>query len=1085
VPAGSPARLCPHCLLGLGSLAKVGLAAPEPVGAAEQTGARIGRYKLIEVIGEGGFGTVWLAEQEEPVRRKVALKIIKPGMDTREVVARFEAERQALALMDHPNIARVFDGGATENGRPYFVMELVRGVRLTEYCDLRRASTEERLRLLIQVCEAVQHAHQKGVIHRDLKPSNVLVMEQDGRAIPKVIDFGIAKATELELTGKTLLTRFNQLVGTPAYMSPEQAGLGALDIDTRSDIYSLGVLLYELLTGQTPFSDEELRKAGLDQVLRIIREKEPAKPSTQLSMLTAQDLHIVAQHRGAEPERLNRRVKGELDWIVMKCLEKDRARRYETANGLARDLERHLNHEAIVAAPPGFAYQLAKFSSRYRVVLVTAGAFALLLLAGTGVSLWQAVRANRFAARETVARNEAMTNWVNSQRSLYNSRLTQARTQLAAKAMGQHHDVLATLKAAATLDPNMEVRSEAVAALVKPDFRLLTNWPMYVPVSGTFVGFAPSLQSYVGARAAREGASELREAETGSLLASLPHRTRGATNLKLTRSLFSPDGRYFAAFFQGSAADVWSVDGPRKVMQLGASEEFGNFDFTPDASQFVGYSTNDGLCVWTLADGSRRQILPPKNVPRAIRLNPEGNRLAVVGRTTLKLLDFPEGQTVWSAPVAGLKPWVAWHPQGRSLAVANIYLHEILLYDALKPTVLGRMIGPTEVRAFEFHPNGQWLLSQGAGSLRLWDLRSAQELLHVYNGADTALQFSKDGTRFVAGRGPNDIGIYELTLPRGFREFRSTAAVAFRVHTMDISSSGRFLLTACNAGLRIWDIQSGCEVAVLDRPAFNGSYRVFFGPNDMSIIYSRKDEGTFRRQFTWRDAVEGQPAVATLGPEERTEVPQNTFLCSVGPDRRTWLSRDSSQGGAMVMPDGRMENSRTVCRASERMLIELSPDGQWSAAVCNDDRRYLEVWDAKKLTVATNMGDLYTIRAVFSPDSRWLISASESGYDFWETGTWQHRYFCAAPGMPFASMSFTSDSRLVALLHAEDILLVSLPDGRELLRFKPPLQILPSAVQIAYDGSRVWALGLGQRVFEWNLITLRKELGAMGLDWQN
>src|SRR5262245_7059137 len=309
----------------------------------EKPGERIGRYKLLEQIGEGGFGTVWMAEQEEPVRRRVALKIIKLGMDTREVVARFEAERQALALMDHPSIARVFDGGATESGRPYFVMELVRGIPITKFCDEHRLSPTERLELFMQVCQAVQHAHQKGVIHRDLKPSNILVMELDGKAVPKVIDFGVARATGQRLTEKTLFTRFGQLVGTPAYMSPEQAGLGGLDVDTRSDVYSLGVILYELLTGRPPFDNKKLLEAGYEAILKTIREVEPPKPSTKLSTLSREELVATAQVRNAEPAKLNGLVRGELDWIVMKALEKDRARRYETANGFAMDLQRFLN----------------------------------------------------------------------------------------------------------------------------------------------------------------------------------------------------------------------------------------------------------------------------------------------------------------------------------------------------------------------------------------------------------------------------------------------------------------------------------------------------------------------------------------------------------------------------------------------------------------------------------------------------------------------------------------------------------------------------------------------------------------------
>src|SRR5258706_10002216 len=309
--------------------------------AGEKPGDRIGRYKLLQRIGEGGCGVVYMAEQEEPVRRRVALKIIKPGMDTNNVMARFEAERQALALMDHPNIAKVLDAGATESGRPYFVMELVRGVKITDYCDQNSLTTAARLGLFVEVCRAIQHAHQKGIIHRDIKPSNILVTtNQEGTAVPKVIDFGIAKATTNQrLTDKTLFTAFEMLIGTPAYMSPEQAELSAVDVDTRTDIYSLGVLLYELLTGSTPFDGGALLKAGLDEIRRVIREKEPVRPSTRLSTMAAPDLTAAAEHRRSAPPALIRSVQGDLDWIVMKALEKDRTRRYETANDLALDVQ--------------------------------------------------------------------------------------------------------------------------------------------------------------------------------------------------------------------------------------------------------------------------------------------------------------------------------------------------------------------------------------------------------------------------------------------------------------------------------------------------------------------------------------------------------------------------------------------------------------------------------------------------------------------------------------------------------------------------------------------------------------------------
>jgi serine/threonine protein kinase/formylglycine-generating enzyme required for sulfatase activity/dienelactone hydrolase len=395
LPSGTSAGQCPRCILQFVAAPQAGDDAADDLQAAsEGPGAAIGAYRLLEKIGEGGMAVVYRAEQGEPLRRRVALKIVKLGMDTRQFVARFNAERQALAIMDHPNIARVFDAGATEAGRPYFVMELVRGIPITEYCDRHKLGMRERLELFICLCQAIRHAHEKGIVHRDIKPSNVLVMTQDGKPVPKIIDFGVAKTLHPRLTEGTRVTEQGQFLGTPEYMSPEQAEFGGPDVDARTDIYSLGVLLYELLTGCTPFDPRDLRGRGYAQMQRIICDREPVKPSTKLTVL-GEKVADIAGRRSITADQLRRSVRGDLDWIVMKCLEKDRGRRYETAESLATDIERHLNNEPVTAAAPTRIYRTGKYVRRHRRALAVTGAFALVLILATTFGVWQARRAGQ------------------------------------------------------------------------------------------------------------------------------------------------------------------------------------------------------------------------------------------------------------------------------------------------------------------------------------------------------------------------------------------------------------------------------------------------------------------------------------------------------------------------------------------------------------------------------------------------------------------------------------------------------------------------------------------------------------------
>ena len=428
----------------------------------------IGHYRLAQRLGEGGCGVVYLAEQESPIRRKVALKIIRLGMDTESVIARFETERQVLALMDHPNIAHVLDAGATDTGRPFFVMELVQGVKITSFCDENNLDTRQRLNLFIQICHAVQHAHQKGIIHRDIKPSNILVTMHDGIPVPKVIDFGIAKATEGRLIDNTFHTSASQFIGTPAYMSPEQADNSMLDVDTRSDIYSLGVLLYELLTGRTPFDSKKLLESGVDEMRRTLREREPQPPSTVLTTMGNTELSRVAVQHHAEPPRLVSSVRGDLDWIVMKALEKDRGRRYETANGLAMDVQRYLNNEPIMARPPSNFYKFQKLVRRNKITFLAITAVTLALLTGFGVSTWLYFQEHEARQRAVLAEQQQIRLRVEADdlrvQAERRQKLTQATVFLSRDKTNEADQLIADIPAP---EPNLEY-----AVL----FRTLGDW---------------------------------------------------------------------------------------------------------------------------------------------------------------------------------------------------------------------------------------------------------------------------------------------------------------------------------------------------------------------------------------------------------------------------------------------------------------------------------------------------------------------------------------------------------------------------------------------------------------------------------
>jgi WD40 repeat protein/tRNA A-37 threonylcarbamoyl transferase component Bud32 len=742
----------------------------------EAPGTVIGRYKLLEKLGEGGFGAVWAAEQKRPVKRRVALKIIKLGMDTKQVVARFEAERQALALMDHPNIAKVLDAGSTDAGRPYFVMELVKGVPIIEYCDQVKLSIQDRLDLFIKVCHAIQHAHQKGIIHRDIKPSNILITLHDGVPVPRIIDFGIAKATQQELTEMTIYTQHHQFIGTPAYMSPEQAEMSELDIDTRSDIYSLGVLLYELLTGRTPFDARELMQSGIDQMRKIIREQEPQRPSTKFATLQIEEQSTTATHSTDSP-RLISLLRGDLDWIVMKCLEKDRVRRYETANGLGLDVGRHLRNEPVVARPPTAVYQFQKAWRRNRVVYTAAGMVVASLVIGISLSVWQAWLA-------IDAHREAEYARYISQIRLAAANLTQGNQNSAQDAL------LAT----------------------PPEYR---NWEW-----GHLVGEAwpPDIDPdswTVSSRKPDDPVSEVWRGATARATVSLPFQNFAVLN----RIAFRKDGRRVFTSPGDGNVYIWDAKtgGPQDSFEVSDSLIMAlavNFDDTfiavGDTNRVTSLlNTETGEILWTypMPSGTPVNARIPVN---ALWFSPDDRYVAVAYQPgDVDVLDAESGQRVGgftehSSEVESIQ----FFPDGRSIISASqdgsVRVWDLETGQETEDFKLAPYDGRKGISVQAINPTNLEEVATGGfgGALFLWN-RVTGKRIDLPRGGDeiTHLSFSHDGSCLFLVEGEKTIRVLDRTSGTELAVIPSSN----QFHQIAISEDNERILTASRSHrYRIW-----------------------------------------------------------------------------------------------------------------------------------------------------------------------------------------------------------------------------------------------------------------------------------------
>jgi serine/threonine protein kinase/WD40 repeat protein len=759
---------------------------------AEGPGSRIGPYKLLQLIGEGGMGVVYMAEQTEPVRRRVALKIIKPGMDTRQVVARFEAERQALAMMDHQNIAKVLDAGATDSGRPYFVMELVHGVPITQFCDENHLTPRRRLELFVPDCQAIQHAHQKGIIHRDVKPSNVLVTMYDDKPVPKVIDFGVAKAIEQRLTERTMFTQFGAFVGTFEYMSPEQAQMNAFGVDTRSDIYSLGVLLYELLTGTTPLARERLRQAALDEMVRLIKEEEAPRPSVRLS--SSNNLRKIAAARNTDPARLSGIVRGELDWIVMKCLEKDRTRRYESTNGLARDIQRYLADEPVEACPPGAGYRLRKLARKYRTPLRVAGTFLVLLIGAAIVSTWQAIRAtlaeNRATEQRDVARRKEVeaihareeTSKAYEQAAAANRKLERTTADLRLALYVSDMNRAYQFWEAGNIQRVEELLERHRPGETEEDLRgvewhylrrLATRFQAgrIADVHASISDLAISPDGRSLAASSGKGALTVWDADIGAVRFHLPEACAG----QVSHVAYTADGRALISSDYSRTPEkapraatvqvrAWDVSSGTEIVTRRVNfdvGELGQHDLTADGTALIGLTPDDKLRlrIWDLAKGGEIATLDAlaadptfeRAMMHLMALSPDRKTLAwQLGPTTLvwdlqtkkiRLKHFQSLHWTWAVAISPDGKLVACHREGRP--------HVVQLWD----WSAGKQVAELQVFAgrllrMAFSPDGK-LLATGEefGTIGLFDVATNKEvaLLKGHVGAIRALVFAPDG----------------------------------------------------------------------------------------------------------------------------------------------------------------------------------------------------------------------------------------------------------------------------------------------------------------------------------------------------
>lgn len=1078
----APGGHCPHCLLKFGltgdaetSQPAIEAGDPTPeISLSEKPGDRIGHYRLLRLVGEGGMGTVWMAEQQEPVRRKVALKIVKLGMDTKQAVARFEAERQTLALMDHPNIAKIFDAGAAETGRPYFAMELVEGTKITSFCDQQNLDLPKRLNLFIQVCHAVQHAHQKGIIHRDLKPSNILVIEQDGIAVPKVIDFGIAKVIAGQrLTGKTLFTAFEQFLGTPAYMSPEQAGLGNLDIDTRSDIYSLGVLLYELVAGRPPFDSQQLQCSALDEVLRTIREKDPPRPSARLTTLTEQELTTVALRRQTQPTQLPYLLRRDLDWIVMKALEKDRNLRYETADAFARDVERHLANEPVIACPPAKLYLLTKMARRNRTAVSVAATIFTALAFGLVISVWgfrQQKKAHRMAedalaeethlrltaeaaqGREIAQRQRAEASEQAAQRLLYDAKMS-----LAQQAWEQND--LARLRVLLAESATSPARGfEWYYWQRQTHLELKTLRGHFGPV--VEVAFFPDGQRVLTASA--DGTAKIWNAASGRELLTLSgHRNR------LLCACVSPDGRRVVTGSRDRTAKVWDADTGRELLAFKDHDGWVMAAaFAPDGQRVITGDVHGNVIIWRPSSG--QELLRFKDVSGITKViwSNDGQRVVTCSyEKTVKIRNAVNGKVLLS--LAGHRdraPDVAFTPNGGNIITASLD-GTAKVWDASKGTELLTLQDGKELNSVAVCPDGCRIVTSGENrTAEFWDAESGKEIFVLKGHEDFVFSaaLSPDGRQLITGSGDGTAKIWETQETEPLMLGRTNGPVGEREAAFGwaaFSPDGRRVAGGALGGnVGIYDSATGKLLQTLPG---NGAWinSLAFSPDGRLVAVAAADRvarlwnaisGVFLRTLQGHRS---QIAAVDFSPDSRRIV-----TGSYDHTAKVW---DAASGKELLSLNG--HTAAVNC-------VAFSPKGD--RLFTGSDDGTLVVWDAfsgrELATVKANPAGVNAVAC--SKDGLRLVTGGADGTAcMWDASTGRQLLKIRGDGSTLSCVGFSPDGQRFVTASDEAAKVWDAANGQELLSLPAPahwVAFSPDGQQLLV-GHAVWSAAAETQVSAW------------------